>query len=184
MHVGFLRPDASGTLAIKQGGAMPIRRFLWLPVLLFVALATNLAAAEFTCPVTTPSNPPFVPPAPYEVNAGEARFWYGTNDLWTQLPANGAERGLPYTEGEGYSNKLGLWKQGYDGTKEPQPDIIVVVKRLDITMPLTSSRGGTNAFFDGTWAMLTGVTYPTAGCWEVTSYHGGHTLTFVVSVQP
>jgi hypothetical protein len=163
---------------------MQIRRFLWLPVLFFAALATNLAAADYTCPVTTPPNPPFVPPVPYAANAGEGGFWYGTNDLWTGLRANGMERGLPYTKDEGYSNKLFLFEQGYDRTKQPQPDIIVVVKRLDINMPRTSSRGGTSAFFEGTWAMLTGVTYPTAGCWEVTSYHAGHTLTFVVSVQP
>jgi hypothetical protein len=161
-----------------------IRRLLWLPVFVFAALVTNLAAAGFTCPVTTPPGPRFVPSAPYAANADERSFWYGTTDLWTLLPVTGVERALPYTKSEGYSNKLFLWKQGYEGTKEPQPDIIVVVKRLDATMPLTSSRGGTNAFFDGNWAMLTGVTYPTAGCWEVTSYHAGHTLTFVVSVQP
>lgn len=152
--------------------------------LLLAAVLPNLAAAEFSCPVTIPPDPPFVAPAPYPPNASPGRFWHGTNDLWTELPADGVERALPYNKDEGYSNKLPLWKQGYDGTKEPQPDIIVVVKRLDRTAPLVSSRGGTNAFADGNWTMLTGVTYPAAGCWEVTAAHAGHTLRFVLSIQP
>jgi len=76
-----------------------------------------------------------------------------------------------------------LWQQGYNGRREPQPDIIVVLKRLDATAPMVSQRGGTNAFVDNTWVMLTGVLIPTAGCWEVTAYHDGHTLSFVLSVQ-
>jgi hypothetical protein len=163
---------------------MQIGRFLCLPALLFAALATNLAADDYSCPVTTRPDPPFVPPAPYEPSTVAGRFWYGTNDLWTLLPADGVERGLPYNKQEGYSNKLPLWKQGNDGTKEPRPDIIVVVKRLDKTTPPTSSRGGNNVLVDGTWSMLTGVTYPTAGCWEVTAAHDGHMLTFVLSVKP
>jgi hypothetical protein len=98
--------------------------------------------------------------------------------------ADGVVRALPYSKEEGYSDKLPLWKLGNDGTKERRPDIIVVVKRLDVTSPLTSSRGGNNIFVDGTWMMATGVTYPTAGCWEVTAAHDGHTLTFGVSIQP
>lgn len=164
---------------------MQVRRLLWLPLLFLAALSPNMiTAAEFSCPVTAPPDPPFIPPAPYEPNATARRFWYGTNDLWTELPADGVERALPFTKDEGFSNKLPLWKQGDDGTKDPQPDIIVVVRRLDATAPLTSSRGGTNTLVDGVWVMLTGVTYPTAGCWEVTAANAGRMLTFVVSVQP
>jgi hypothetical protein len=182
MHVGFRAMWQLCTLI--EGGVMRIRRFLCLPALLFAALATNLAAANYSCPVTTRPDPPFVPPAPYEPNAVAGRFWYGTNDLWVERPASGVDNALPYSKEEGYSDKLFLWKQGNDGTKEHRPDIIVVVKRLDVAAPLTSSRGGNNIFVDGTWMMATGVTYPTAGCWEVTAANNGHMLTFVVSIQP
>jgi hypothetical protein len=72
---------------------------------------------------------------------------------------------------DGYFNKLFLWQEGYDVQKEPKPEIVVILRRLDSDVPLVVSRGGTNAHFGGTWAMLTGVTFPTEGCWEITTYH-------------
>jgi hypothetical protein len=170
---------------------MRLRLFLWLPVFTLAALVTDLAAAadrEYTCPVTNPPNPSFVPPAPYRPNAGARGFWYGNNALWTQLPVEGVWRGLP-RDNEGYFNKLFLWQQGFDWRKEPKPDIIVILRRLDVQVPLVSSRGGTVALsgtsgiYD-TSAMLTGVLFPTEGCWEVTGYHEGHVLTFVLSIEP
>ena len=163
---------------------MQILRFLLVSAFMLAAQVPNLAAAENACPVTTPPNPQFVPPAPFAPNAAKGAFWYGTNALWVQLPLEGVWRGLPSRDNGGYFNKLFLWQQGYDGRREPQPDIIVVLKRLDAKVPLVSKRGGTNAFFESSWAMLTGVLFPTEGCWEITSSHAGHTLTFVLSIQP
>ena len=160
---------------------MVVLRRLWIPALLVAHFA---AAAEFTCPVSKPPDPPFVPPAPYEAVPGAGDFWYGTPDLWTDLPKDGVWSGLPYEKDEGYGNKLFLWQAGYDGRREPQPDIILVVKRLDANAPLVSKRGGTNALFPGADVMLTGVSFPAAGCWEVTAYHAGNTLTFVLSIKP
>jgi hypothetical protein len=154
-------------------------RFLCVAVL----VATDLVAAD-NCPVTKPPSSPFIPPAPYTANTDPGRFWFGDQDLWTNLPANGIWHGLPYHANEGYFNKLFLWKPGFDGRKEEQPDITVVVRRLDANAPLVTSRYGTNAFIAPMWAMLTGVNFPTHGCWEVTASNEGHKLTFVVSVQP
>lgn len=168
---------------------MQLRLFLWLPALTLVALVPNLAAAadnEHACPVTTPTNPAFVAPAPYQPNAAERQFWFGTNALWTQLPVEGVWRGLPPRDSKGYFNKLFLWSEGFDWRKEQQPDIFVVLRRLDVQTPLVISRGGTTALFrfNNTASMLTGILFPTEGCWELNSYHDGHTLTFVVSIQP
>jgi hypothetical protein len=160
-----------------------LRRFL-LVLTFTLGLTVPKLTAENTCPVTTLPNPSFVPPAPYRSNAAQGAFWYGTGSLWTQLPNEGVWRGLPRRDNSGYFNKLFLWQQGYNGRSEPEPDIIVVLRRLDATVPLVSQRGGTNAFFDNTWAMLTGVLFPAEGCWEVTTHHDGHTLTFVLSIQP
>ena len=79
-----------------------------------------------------------------------------------------------------------LFSQAYDWRKEPQSDIIVVLRRLAAQTPLVISRGGTNALFqfNNSAAMLTEVLFPTEGCWEVNSYHDGHTLTFIVSIKP
>jgi hypothetical protein len=163
---------------------MRLHRAFLTPAFVLALLVPKLAPAGDTCPVTVPPSPPFVPPAPYQPNAAQGGFWYGTNDLWTQLPVQGVWRGLPRDEKGGYSNKLFLWQQGYDGKKEPQPDIVVVIRRLDSSAPPVASRGGTNAFFSDTWEMLTGVMFPTDGCWEITSHHDGHILTFVLSIPP
>jgi hypothetical protein len=158
-------------------------RLLLCLALTLAALRPRLEAAfdENTCPVTTPPNPPFVPPAPYRPNPpAPGSFWYGSNSLWTLLFTKDLSPALR----KGYPGKFFLWEQGYDVRREPKPDIIVVLHRLDADVPMVTSRGGTNAFFNETWQMLTGAAVPTEGCWEITSYHNGHTLTFVVSVQP
>ena len=160
-----------------------LRRFLLVLTVTLGVLIPNLTA-DNACPVTTPPDPSFVPPAPYRPNAAQEAFWYGTPSLWAHLPSDGVWQGLPRRDGGGYFNKLPLWQQGYNGRSEPEPDIILVLRRLDATVPLVSQRGGTNAFADNTWTMLTGVLFPTQGCWEVTAHHDGHTLTFVLSIQP
>jgi len=160
-------------------------RWLLIAVSFLLAFIAG-ARAEDACAVTTPPNPPFVPPAPYRPNPSDEHFWYGTNELWTLLPVENVWR-LDRRNNEGYRNKLFLWQEGWDRRKEPYPpgpDIPVVLKRLDANMPPITSQGGTNAFFDNTWAMLTMLEIPTEGCWEVTAFHKGDKLTFVLSILP
>jgi hypothetical protein len=159
---------------------MQLRRFLRISVFMVAVIAPSRAA----CPVTNPLGLPFVPPAPYPPNAAYGAFWYGSKTLWTQLSNDGVWRGLPRRKNGGYFNKLFLWQEGFDWRKEQQPDVILVLRRLDAEMPLVSQRGGTNAIMGNSPAMLVGVVFPDRGCWEVTSVHDGHTLTFVLSIQP
>lgn len=154
-----------------------------LCLFVFLAACISLTGAEQSCPVTTRTTPQFVPPAPYRPIAVEGAFWHGSDSLWTQLPDQGVWRGLPHYR-NGYSNKLFLWQQGYDVNREPRPDITLSLRRLDANQPLVKSRGGTGACFDQTCTMLTSITFPDAGCWEVTSKHKNDTLTFVILVQP
>ena len=47
------------------------------------------------CPVTT-NTTSFEAPAPYSPSApGPSEFWYGSEHLWTALPASGVWAGLP-----------------------------------------------------------------------------------------
>ena len=154
---------------------MRLRRLLCSAVFVFALVANAMLAAD-TCSVTTPPNPSFGPPAPYPPNASQSSFWYGTPGLWANLPNDGVWHGL--------LTKLFLWQQRYDWRKEEWPDIIVVLRRVDVKAPLVSSRGGTNAFIERASVMLTGFAFPSTGCWEITSYHDGHMLSFVASVQP
>jgi hypothetical protein len=159
---------------------MQLRRFLWIFAFWMAALFPVRAA----CPVTKPPGLPFVPPVPYQPNPARGTFWYGSSALWTQLPNDGVWRGLPRRENGGYFNKLFLWQEGFDWRKDPQPDLIIVLRRLDAELPLVSQRGGTTAIMGSSAAMLTGIVFPAEGCWEVTSSHNWKTLSFVLLVQP
>jgi hypothetical protein len=150
---------------------------------LFFLVTTILGIApsvQAVCLSTLPPNPPFTPPAPYSTNAGQG-FWYGTDALWIRLPIslNGTRKGVAV--------KLFVWSRGYNWRTDPEPHLIVTGKRLDGDAQPIAISGGTNA---GSGVelrdlrMLIGVVFPTEGCWEVTAYHGGHALTFMVSVEP
>jgi hypothetical protein len=130
------------------------------------------------CPVTKPPAEPFVPPPPYWTDHGPDRFWYGTESLWTLLGVRGTWKG-------GYGTKLTYWRRGFDWRREPEPNLIVMAKRIDREAPPVAAYPA-HAVFVTTErpAMMTGIEIPSMGCWEVTAQYGGNRLSFVVSVQP
>jgi hypothetical protein len=151
---------------------------MWRYILVFgMLLCAEAQSARGDCATTLPQNPPFSPPAPYPTRTDG--FWYGSNDLWLQLSFSGHWGVAPRT-----GQKLFVWKQGYDVRREPKPSLIVTGKRLDGEAPALAVAGGTNAIMGNTAAMLISVEFPTEGCWELSVYHAGHVLTFVVSVGP
>jgi hypothetical protein len=137
------------------------------------------------CPITIPQDPPFTPPAPYSPESPWSDyFWYGTNSLWTVVPRSGVWRGLPHNP-EGYTQKVFWWREGYVWNEEPQPEITVTAERLDASAPSFAASGGTNAYADDIGsAMLTGVDFPTLGCWKITGKYKDAELSFVVWVAP
>lgn len=136
------------------------------------------------CPVTKSPGLAFVPPAPYPKQPSGGSFWYGTSQLWTALPGNGAWSQLPF-EGHGYSQKLPWWSAGYLGSSEPEPALIVRGKQLDGsgTFVVTDATNAYSIDFGG-WAIMTGMEVPEPGCWEITGDYKGQTLSFVVRVEP
>ena len=78
---------------------------LFATILLSAFAASAIAAAaDGNCPVTTQSQPPFVPPAPYAPIAPPGSFWYGTKTLWTWLRTEstwpkGGEKLFPLARG-------------------------------------------------------------------------------------
>ncbi len=136
------------------------------------------------CPITQPPDPAFTPPQPYPAVAPYGEFWYGTNELWTMLFPDGRWYALPHDE-HGYGQKVFWWREGYDMTTENQPQITVTGRRLDADAPAFELTGGTNGYHaDMGQFMLTGVSIPTAGCWEITGHYREATLSFVVWVAP
>jgi hypothetical protein len=129
---------------------------------------------------------PFIPPWPYPLKAGSDTFWFGTDSLWTQLPANGIWSGLPhYTPNDPtFRQKLAFWRKGYVVRTEPQPKLKVTGRRLDSPAPpLLSDKTANNGWVQKDQPFIvTGINFPTLGCWEVTGHYGNQELTFVVGV--
>ena len=137
------------------------------------------------CPVTMPGKVSFEAPEPYSPSAPWAgMFWYGTKGLWTALQTNGVWSGLPDNLG-GYTQKIMWWSHYYSLKDELVPALVVLGRRLDGDAPPLKFDGATNASAaDIGDAMLTGVDFPTLGCWEITGQYKKTGLTFVVWIAP
>jgi hypothetical protein len=139
-----------------------------------------------TCPVTKPGQTSlFLPPPPYRTKAGNGRFWFGTDRLWTNLPDNGILRGLADGISSAHptiSEKLFWWRQGYDAHVEPRPRLRVTGKRIDSPAPPLEVSPTTNAFTQHIAAMLVGIGFPTNGCWQISARYDDDELTFVIWV--
>lgn len=137
------------------------------------------------CPVTLPSETTFKAPQPYSTHAPwPGIFWFGTEHLWTALQTNGIWSDLPHTS-QGYSQKIMWWSSMFVLRDEPEPALIVFGHRLDAEGQQFEAEGATNAYAEDIGdAMLTGVSIPTKGCWEITGQYKKTGLTFVVWVAP
>lgn len=152
------------------------------------AVAQTKAAALIPpadCPVTTQGDVLFKAPEPYEAIAPwDNIFWYGTENLWTALHKDGVWAGLPDNPG-GYTQKIMWWSDLYVLKDELVPALVVTGRRLDGDSPPLKFDGATNASAaDIGDAMLTGVDFPTLGCWEITGQYKKTGLTFVVWIAP
>jgi plastocyanin len=147
------------------------------------AVATPLA----TCPVTKPT-PPFTAPSPAPASppASYDEVWYGTRHLWTMLPPAGqvwTAGSLPH-EGNGIFQKMFWWSADWKLESELMPAISVSGVRLDGGGGTFGVAGGTNAIADFGTAMLVGVEFPFAGCWQVTAKYRDASLTYVLWLKP
>lgn len=137
------------------------------------------------CRVTQPTDPPFLPPKPYSQNFDPQSFWFGTDELWTYLPADGTWRGLPhYTPDDPtYRQKLFFWSKDFNAHIEPRPNLLITGKRLDgAAPPLMSDRANAGWKDPGKPFIVTAINLPTLGCWQITARYKSAILTFVVHV--
>jgi hypothetical protein len=151
---------------------------------LLTCLSVPIATTEDTpsrCPTTRPPAPAFVPPSPYPaVPPGHpAWFWLGSSELWIKLPLSGAWPALQSGE------KVFWWREGFNGARETRPAIVVSGRRFDAESPsvVLASRG-TNTRHDsfGGWALLTGISTGSPGCWEISAQYRTQQLTFIAWV--
>jgi len=137
------------------------------------------------CPVTTIGILSFEAPKPYSpIAPWESIFWFGSEHLWTALHNDGVWWGLPLNP-DGYTQKIMWWSSLFNLPEELEPALVVTGRRLDADAPALRFYGATNAMADDIGeAMLTGVEFPTLGCWEVTGQYKKTGLTFVVWIAP
>lgn len=152
---------------------------------LLASVLTVAAFSESSCHVTKPSESGFVLPEPYRSTPPTDRisddsFWFGSEQLWLQLPKNGRWHG---TDADGrYKTKLFWWHEGFDLRTEPHPALTVTAKRLDKHSPVLRFDRATNAFVHNP-AMLMMVELPSTGCWQITGTYHEHSLSFIISVE-
>jgi hypothetical protein len=91
------------------------------------------------CPVTKAPEP-FVPPASFPFHPASDKFYFGSEELWTQLPADGVS-----------------------------PQVRITARRLGSVAPDMAPNRGNGAFIANEGSFITsGAAFPTLGCWEVT----------------
>jgi hypothetical protein len=135
------------------------------------ALSCSAAAAQGACPRTTEFTA-LGSPLP------SSDRWYGSEALAVQLPPNGV---WPSTEpGAEAAVKVFWWSAGFRPGSES--NLSVSIKELNGAPLSAIVSKATNARAEalGGWAMLTGIDFPAAGCWEITGRYLGQELTFVV----
>ena len=158
-----------------------------LPKLSTLVLATLVIAqtcpaqADNTCPRTLGSETAFRGPWP------AAATWYGTEALAVKLPKDGI---WPTTKpGNRISVKVFWYSTEFQATAEKGFDggehmgFEARIRRLGpgpndavISGPNWVGLGGLGE----NWTILTGIDFPSAGCWELTGEYFDQSLTFVV----
>jgi len=146
--------------------------------------ATTQDDVPKSCPITKPPVHPFVPPYPAEFYPGY--FWFGTEKLWINLPADGTWKLGHYNPSEtAFRQKLLWWHKGFERLNDSEPILKVAGKRLDSPAPTfeeeesASTYGGANSQF-----IVVGLDIPTLGCWKITGRFGTAEVSFVIWVTP
>ena len=140
-----------------------------------------------SCPISLAPRPKFVPPSiPFvsPLSSFPNQFWLGSAHLWTAIPTDAIWYALPHNP-EGYTQKIFWWSDLFSLKDEPEPELAVTGQRLDAEAPSLNVSKPTNAYGgDIGEAMLTGVDFPTLGCWKITGQYKGTELSFVIWVAP
>lgn len=160
-----------------------LRKLLLLFSILGILAACNLQSStkkSDACPVTTPSQQSATLPIDIDY---EGRFWYGSPNLWTNLPTDGIWSELPHNN-EGYAQKAVFWRKGFVALDELNPALTVSGRRLDMSAPAFSFSDATHGWDNTGDFMLMGINIPTEGCWEITTEYQDAKLIYVVKVVP
>jgi hypothetical protein len=133
------------------------------------------------CQVTLPSDGTFVPPSSSLAQWGRDgdQFLFGSEKLWTVLPADGIWRGpIPQKPWDfAYDSKI-AWFSLDPGFSWKDRPLTVTGKRLDGPAPRFTE---TEPLYPGT-GIIGGISIPVFGCWEITGHYKDQELKFTVWV--
>ena len=141
---------------------------------LFASVYSDHALAENggNCPVTLGTDEFLGPPFP------ESENWCGSEGRAVMVPGNRAWG----TTGPNalIAVKLFWWSAGFKPGMES--NLKVYIRNLDGKPNDAVVSDPTNAHAEslGGWTMLTGIDFPSAGCWEISGAYLGQALTFVI----
>ena len=111
----------------------------------------------------------------------ESEHWYGSEALAVMVPGHRAWG----TTGPNalIAVKLFWWSAGFKPGM--QSNLKVSINNLDgkPNDAVVSNPTSAHAESLGGWTMLTGIDFPSVGCWEITGEYLGQTLTFVVETS-
>jgi hypothetical protein len=142
------------------------------------AIASPATPETYVCHPTLPNN--VAPPAHLEHYAGE--YTYFMDGIWAGLYPDGImlidkESEIASGKYAGWRSQKMVWTRD-DGVEGP---LIVTGQRLDAVAP-----EAVNLFFDQQYGPTgftpVGITFPSAGCWQVVGIVGDHVITFTMEV--
>ena len=158
-------------VAVVASVIVAVAAVVVMPQVMEAPPALEVAEQPAGCPVTIPSED-FVPPEPYPTDAGDDHRWYGTDELWTVLDADGDYR----------RRKSIWWSENFPGgSAEERPPITVTWQRLDQPglPPIVSDRATNGYTAEDGWLMIAGIDPDIPGCWRVTASYKGARLSYV-----
>jgi hypothetical protein len=135
-----------------------------------------------SCRVTLPPDGLYVPPSagPWYSETAD-QFYFGTDKLWTVLPADGIWRGS-YAAGPGdfvYADKM-PWYRVSTGMPEKLGPLTIRGKRLDGPAPTFIETNDDFQYNPG--GMMGGISIPAYGCWQINGHYAEGDVTFTVWV--
>jgi hypothetical protein len=151
--------------------------------LLLLLRQALFAQAPDTCPVAKPSTQPFVPPPLFSEHSDPRVFWYGTDNLWTSLPANGIwwfSKKNPPPELR-LVRAIHLWRQpSWDAKSKGK--LVVTATRLDAAVSSVTGGDPYGGWLEESQLITVTIRFPTSGCWQVTTRYEERELTFAAWV--
>lgn len=139
--------------------------FRWIALVMFAGAAC--AQAPFDCPVTpTPAS-------------GQT---YGTPKLSVRMTP-GPWAGLPIWP-QGRRQKIVWYTEGFVFRESPNPALTITGRRLDgAAAPMVFTGANGSHTEDLGHFIMSGVIFPTKGCWEITGHLDGVDLSYVVEIN-